>query len=100
MLKCNFMVPDWLQYRVNQYILNNNEDYNSKFIFHTESNTVSIYNKPNKENNAFVRDNPDEELSVFAIDYMNYKGIERLFKTGHIKRLNNESNAVLMQSKH
>ena len=100
MIKIKYIVPDSLQYKVNQFILNNTIDYNSTYVIHREINNLSIYNKPNSENNAYIRNNPEKELSPFAIDYMNYNGLEKVFNTGNIKKLNTESTSLLLQLKH
>ena len=98
--KIKNIIPDSLQYKVNQFILNNTIDYNNTYVIHKETNNLSIYNTPNSENNAYIRNNPDKELSPFAIDYMNFNGLEKVFKTGHIKKLNTESTSLLLQLKH
>lgn len=74
-------IPDWLQFKVNQYILNNTKKYNSEIAPSKNMNLASIYNRPNSSNSAFLKNGSQEsnlfgEYSIFAVDHLKYKGLE------------------------
>lgn len=74
-------IPDWLQFKVNQYILNNTEKYNSEIAPAKNINLASIYNRPNDSNGAFSKNNNSElnlfdNYSIFAVDHLKFNGLE------------------------
>jgi hypothetical protein len=97
-------IPNWLQFKINQFILNNTENYDSacKSFTHKIENT-EIYNTPNNMNSIdslsmmniddlekkdnLTTDSNNKKVSIFAVDHLKYKGLERIFDAEKIEKL-------------
>ena len=97
-------IPNWLQFRINQFILNNTEEYESicKY-FNDKIEYTNIYNTPNnlnsidslsflniddlEKNENFTKDRNNRQVSIFAVDHLKYKGLERIYDASKIEKL-------------
>eukprot|EP00340_Litonotus_pictus_P000746 CAMPEP_0170524670 /NCGR_PEP_ID=MMETSP0209-20121228/10162_1 /TAXON_ID=665100 ORGANISM="Litonotus pictus, Strain P1" /NCGR_SAMPLE_ID=MMETSP0209 /ASSEMBLY_ACC=CAM_ASM_000301 /LENGTH=1368 /DNA_ID=CAMNT_0010813517 /DNA_START=24 /DNA_END=4130 /DNA_ORIENTATION=+ len=97
-------IPDWLQFKVNQYILNNGVKYNSAISPVKNMNLASIYNKPNADNSV---ESVSEELSeeekignssIYVVDHLKLKGLEKKYarQLDKIERINSMTKQKLL----